>query len=333
MLSRSPRLLGALLAAASGLVVAGVAVLPVPSVHAAAKHNVLFPTPGSTGVPIDTELLIKFDEVMKAENANISVWKVNFQVTSATTAAQIKANSSKIEEFNVDQNSKWDITKDPPVPPKVNMGDKRVDGTSRQPASEAARYVRITIKKLEANVSYFIRIDSGAFTTASTGEAYGIESETTWLFTTGTGSTGGSVATTVPGATTTTTTSAPAVACPGITFPGRAPRQRIDAAQTQFTSKALACSISLITRSKLIAVAVAGTGTLANPTVTSYTVKATRIGGSFLTKPVTPVAGPSVQRTQFTPLKTGSWTVTVTALGPTGAVVAEWTSAAFPVRP
>ncbi|NBP49944.1 MAG: hypothetical protein EBU70_01940 [Actinobacteria bacterium] len=62
-------------------------------------------------------------------------------------------------------------------------------------------------------------------------------------------------------------------------------------------------------------------------------MKASRIGGSFLTNPVTPIAGPSVQRTQFSPLKTGSWTITVTALGPTGAVVAEWTSAAFPVRP
>ena len=63
------------------------------------------------------------------------------------------------------------VSKDPPVAPKVNMGDKRVDGTSRQVASEAARYVRITIKALQANTSYFIRIDSGAFTTASTGDA------------------------------------------------------------------------------------------------------------------------------------------------------------------
>ena len=315
--------------AAAGAVAIASFASPAPVVRAAAKHNVLSPAPNATGVPIDTDLLIKFDEPMKAENANISVWKVNFAVTAATTASQIKANSSKIEEFNVDQNSKWDVSKDPPVAPKVNMGDKRVDGTSRQVASEAARYVRITIKALQANTSYFIRIDSGAFTTASTGEAYGIESETTWLFTTGT-STSSGVTTTVPGA---TTVPAPAATCPGITFPGRAPRQRIDAVQTQFANKALACSISLITRSKLIAVAISSSGTLANSTVASYTVKASRIGGSFLTKPVTPIAGPSVQRTQFSPLKTGSWTITVTALGPTGAVVAEWTSAAFPVRP
>ncbi len=299
---------------------------PMSPTKAAAKANELIPASRATGVPTDTQLLIKFDEIMKAENGNITVWRVPIVVTPATTGAQIKASVPvKHDEINVDQSSKW-VTTDFP---KVNMGDKLPDGSSRQPAGEAARWVRITIKALLPNTSYFVLIDSTAFQTASTGERFSVESETTWLFTTGSGPSSGAT-TTVPGATTTTV---PSATCPGITFPGRAPRWRIDATQAQFSNKALACSISLITRSKLVAVAIANTGTLANSTVASYSVKATRIGGSFLTKPVSIVAGPSVQRTQFRPLKTGSWTITVTALGPTGAVVAEWTSAAFPVRP
>lgn len=301
---------------------------PAAPAGAAAKANELFPATRATGVPTDTQLLIKFDEVMKAENGNLTVWRVPIAVTPATTATQIKAsNPVKHDEINVDQSSKW-LTTDFP---KVNMGDKLPDGTSNRPSSEAARWVRITIKPLMANTSYFVTIDSNAFQCAvACGGTFSIESETSWLFTTGAGPSTAATTTTVPGVTTTTV---PAAVCPGITFPGRAPRQRIDAPQSQFSNKALACSIGLITRSKLIAVAIASSGTLANPTVASYTVKATRIGGSFLTKPVPLVAGPSVQRTQFGPLKTGSWTITVTALGPTGAVVAEWTSAAFPVRP
>lgn len=301
---------------------------PAAPAGAAAKANELIPATRATGVPTDTQLLIKFDEVMKAENGNITVWRVPIAVTSATTGAQIKASGPvKHDEINVDQSSKW-VTTDFP---KVNMGDKLPDGSSRQSAGEAARWVRITIKALAPNTSYFVTIDTNAFQCAvACGGTFSIESETTWLFTTGAGPGTGATTTTVPGATTTTV---PAAVCPGITFPGRAPRQRIDATQSQFSNKALACSVSLITRSKLIAVAIASSGSLANPTVASYSVKASRIGGSFLTKPVSLVAGPSVQRTQFSPLKTGSWTITVTALGPTGAVVAEWTSAAFPVRP
>ena len=313
---------------AAASMVAGALWAPAAPAGAAAKANELFPATRATGVPTDTQLLIKFDEIMKAENGNLTVWRVPIAVTSATTATQIKAsNPVKHDEINVDQSSKW-VTTDFP---KVNMGDKLPDGTSNRPSSEAARWVRITIKPLMANTSYFVTIDSNAFQCAvACGGTFSIESETSWLFTTGSGPGASATTTTVPGVTTTT---APAAVCPGITFPGRAPRQRIDAAQTQFSNKALACSVSLITRSKLIAVAIASSGTIANPSVASYTVKATRIGGSFLTKPVPLVAGPSVQRTQFSPLKTGSWTITVTALGPTGAVVAEWTSAAFPVRP
>lgn len=309
-------------------VVAAVLWSPTSPVDAAAKANELYPVSRATGVPTDTQLLIKFDEIMKAENGNITVWRIPIAVTSATTGAQIKASGPvKHDEINVDQSSKW-VTTDFP---KVNMGDKLPDGTSRQAAGEAARWVRITIKSLLPNTSYFVTIDSSAFQCAvACGGTFSIESETTWLFTTGAGPSGGTTTTTVPG---TTTTTLPAATCPGITFPGRAPRQRIDAVQSQFSNKALACSVSLITRSKLIAVAIASSGTISNPTVASYTVKAARIGGSFLTNPVPLVTGPSVQRTQFSPLKTGSWTVTVTALGPTGAVVAEWTSAAFPVRP
>lgn len=328
MVSRPTRLLGALLATASGLVVAAVAVLPAPMVRAKAVANMLSPASGATNVPTDTQLVIKFDEVMRANSGKIKVFEVKIPVTKDTTAAQLKAGSTEVEAIDVATGSLWSLdSSGQPVWPKVNMGDKRADGTSlpRSDGSDPARWVRITINTLKANAWYFVMVEETAFTTISTGERFSIQTETTWLFSTGSGST-----TTVPTATSSTL---PAASCPGITFPGRAPRQRIDAVQTQFANKALACSISLITRSKLIAVAISSSGTLANPTVASYTVKASRIGGSFLTKPVTPIAGPSVQRTQFSPLKTGSWTITVTALGPTGAVVAEWTSAAFPVRP
>lgn len=317
-------------------------VSPTPTVLAKAQATTLLPAPGSTGVPTNTDLLMKFDEVMKAEDGNISIWKVNFPVTGSTTAAQIKANTTKVEEFKIELSSKWDLSTNPPLPPKVNMGDKKVDGTSRQAASEADRWVRITINPLAANTSYYVRIETGVFETAGlsgdgtpAGTLYGIESETTWLFTTGAGPT--TTTTTAPGATTTlpsvTTTVPVAATCQNIVFPGRAPRLRLDATQSQFSSKSLACSIGVITRSKLIAVAVSSAGTISNSSVTSYTVKAARIGGSFVSKPLTPVAGSSVQRTQFGPLKTGSWTVTVTGIGPTGAVVAEWTSAAFRVSP
>jgi len=305
---------------------AGLFGLPMPKVEAKAAANLLSPANQSSNVPLNAQLVIKFDEVMKANAGKIDVFEVTIPVSSSTTAAQIKAGSKKVESIDVASGSLWTLdSSGQPVWPKVNMGDKRGDGTSlpRSDGSDPARWVRITINPLKSNTWYYILIDETAFTTASTGERFSIQTETTWMFSTGAGTT------TVPGVTTTV----PAAACPGITFPGRAPRQRIDAAQTQFSSKSLACSIGVITRSKLIAVAIASSGTIANPSVASYTVKATRIGGSFLTKPVPLVAGPSVQRTQFSPLKTGSWTITVTALGPTGAVVAEWTSAAFPVRP
>lgn len=285
----------------------------------------LSPANQATNVPLDTQLVIKFDEIMKANTGKIEIYEVTIPVTASTTAFQLKNGSKKIESIDAGPGSLWTLdSSGQPVWPKVNMGDKRSDGSQlpRSDGSNPDRWVRITINPLKANTWYYVLIDETVFTTASTGERYAIQTETTWMFSTGAGLT-----TTVP------TTASPSSTCPGITFPGRAPRQRIDAAQSQFSTKALACSVSVITRSKLIGVAIASSGTAANPTVASYTVKATRIGGSFLTKPVPLVAGPSVQRTQFTPLKTGSWTVTVTALGPTGAVVAEWTSAAFPVQP
>lgn len=276
---------------------------------------------------------MKFDEVMKAESGYVSIFevqiKVNVSDTSINLSDVIKKSSPApvlLEKINVKEDSIWRSA----TPPKINMGDKRSDGTQlpRSDGSDPNKWVRITpSKSFKANTTYYVLMDSGAFKTVG-GASFSMENEATWIFTTGTGS---SSVTTIPGAT--TTVPVPAATCPGITFPGRAPRQRIDAVQSQFANKALACSISLITRSKLIAVAISSSGTLANPTVASYTVRASRIGGSFLTKPVSLIAGPSVQRTQFSPLKTGSWTVTVTALGPTGAVVAEWTSAAFPVRP
>ncbi|NBP50625.1 MAG: hypothetical protein EBU70_05465, partial [Actinobacteria bacterium] len=109
MVSRPPRLLGALLAAASGLVVAAVAVLPAPMVRAKAVANMLSPANGATSVPTDIQLVIKFDEVMKANSGKIKVFQVKIPVTKDTTAAQLKAASTEVESIDVGTGSLWSL--------------------------------------------------------------------------------------------------------------------------------------------------------------------------------------------------------------------------------
>jgi len=284
--------------AALSVALASVAIV-APQVSASPFATTVAPTNGATGVSTTTDLVIVFNETMKAETGDIKV--VRF------------ADKVVVESIRVGESS------------KVLMGGATV-----------------TIKRsvvLAANTRYSIQIDPGAFKSVADNKSFGIESDGTWTFTTA--AAGVTTTTTLPGATTTTTIASSTTVPTGnvaSTRPGCRPvgfagqvRSILAAADAGLPNLAFACSAHVAVRARSINVAVSTLGATANAEVASYTVRIDRIGGRFVAKQLRARPAAGILRTQFGPLLTGRWTVTITALSPAGATVGTWISPEFSI--
>lgn len=290
---RSTRIVAALAVALASVVIVA------PTASAAPYATTVAPTNGATNVATNTDLVIVFNETVKAETGDIKIVRFSDKVV--------------VESIRVGEAS------------KVVMGGATV-----------------TIRRsvvLAANTRYSIQIDPGAFKAVADNKSFGIESDGTWTFTTA--AAGTTTTTTLPGATTTTvpatSTTVPTgnvastrPGCRAVGFAGQV-RTVLAAADAQLPSLTFACSTHVAVRARSITVGVSTLGTTANAEVASYTVRIDRIGGRFVTKTLSARPAAGVLRTQFGPLLSGRWTVTITALSPTGTSVGTWISPEFTI--
>ena len=139
------------------------------------------------------------------------------------------------------------------------------------------------------------------------------------------------VAATATATTTTTTVPTSTQGCLAPTISGKI-SNTVDVANSALPSTQFACSMRIAIRpTKAVVVAVAHQGTTVNKTVASYSVVLKRLNGGSIVRPLTMGTTPSVLRANYTRLKAGTWSVTITAFSATGATVATYDSASFRV--
>ena len=139
------------------------------------------------------------------------------------------------------------------------------------------------------------------------------------------------VAATATATTTTTTVPTSTQGCLAPTLSGKI-SNTVDVANSALPSTQFACSMRIAIRpTKAVVVAVAHQGTTVNKTVASYSVVLKRLNGGSIVRPLTMGTTPSVLRANYTRLKAGTWSVTITAFSATGATVATYDSASFRV--
>lgn len=175
-----------------------------------------------------------------------------------------------------------------------------------------------------------------ATTGAVSGTPTAVSTQTTYIIT-GTDGTNSSAnfatstLTIVVAATATATVPTSTQGCLAPTLSGKI-SNTVDVANSALPSTQFACSMRIAIRpTKAVVVAVAHQGTTVNKTVASYSVVLKRLNGSSIVRPLTMGTTPSVLRANYTRLKAGTWSVTITAFSATGATVATYDSASFRV--
>jgi len=174
-----------------------------------------------------------------------------------------------------------------------------------------------------------------ATTGAVSGTPTAVSTQTTYIVTStdGTNFATSTLTVVVAATTTTTTTTVPTSTqgCLAPTISGKI-SNTVDVANSALPSTQFACSMRIAIRpTKAVVVAVAHQGTTVNKTVASYSVVLKRLNGGSIVRPLTMGTTPSVLRANYTRLKAGTWSVTITAFSATGATVATYDSASFRV--